>query len=427
MNLDSNISSKSILTIVKPNPHRQHKSVDRLSFAFSSFSNPTSPRLLSHFQPKLTPDQIVDLARQANTPTHSNSNVFTLLPDHIYLPFLDRPAEVSNLISSPPGNKLFALLAQSFSFPNPQSDILPSDPTTWTYHHLIHHLTKIDRDVAPDFLWSIAARKCILSHSELIWERVKGALGIPPELDVDYDFLQDDQPSPEVTDDEFDSPLTMKSSTPSPEPISIQPLLASSNTTPPPSASLGQGLGLGDIAEGAEEEEEEENVTNDPDPFNSILPSQIQGLRISTSPLPSSPTLSSHSPPPSNHNRTSSVSSLLGPFNRSESTGALSSLWSASSQAGVFFSGSDIGDDDKEGDNGGDGMGPMFPGNFARLGKLRRSSSSSSTASRVVPHVRYVVSGTKEKGRAFSHAGGQRPVLPPAQRRKSWGALSGGS
>lgn len=568
VNLDPNRSSTSTLTIVKVPPsntdepyspvltHRkslQRKfsppsahgapaadSPTRLSFAFSSFSNlndnhsgrssptlpgsispsssprlrPSSPHLSAHFptgKPRLTPDQIVDLARQAANPTQtSNSHVFTPLPDDIYLPFLDRPEEVAALITAPPDVKLFALLAQTFppqGHPLPQSGEFPRDPATWSYHHLIHHLTKIDRDVAPDFLWSIAARRCILSHSELIWERVKGALGIPPELDVDYEFLEDDQASPEGSEDGdvheerdekweeavLDSPVITKPSTrfplvhadhhdhserklpiphdfaysemdddPTQIQISIEPLVVSSDPTnshPPsvPNGSLGDGLGLGDIAEGEEEEEEEAGETANapnapPDPFDSVLPSQIQGLRISTSPLSSSiinatppltatgataplfsvPHPSTSSAPATAHSRTSSVSSLVGPFNRSESMGTLSSLWIASSQAGVFFSGSDAGDSHDV--MGGDkdkmqGMGPMFPGNFARLGR----SSSFSSSVKKLPHARYIASGVvvplppsaKEKSRAFSHTGGQRPFVQPAQRRRSWGAGQG--
>ncbi|KAF9054501.1 hypothetical protein BJ165DRAFT_1590425 [Panaeolus papilionaceus] len=250
-------------------------SINRVSFAFSSFGNSgagiggrssspsggrespsSSPRLRPsspHFgptsvfagKPRLTPDQLVDVARQATsqrpplpttTPTsgplspgYSSGTVapatFTPLPDDIYLPFIDRTTEVASLISSPPDAKLFTLLAQTFRKKDNTSDAssspqitpdtkastpglieLPRDPTQWTYHQLIQHLTQIDRDIAPDFIWAIAARKCILSHSELLWERIKGALGVPPELDVDYDFLVEDDTSSvhtsDISDDE---------------------------------------------------------------------------------------------------------------------------------------------------------------------------------------------------------------------------------
>ena len=88
------------------------------------------------------------------------------------------------LISSPPSAKLFSLLAQTFP-PQDTQDL--SDPTKWSYQQLHNHLAQTTRQQIPDEFWVLQARKAILSHSELIWERVKGALGIPPELDVDYD------------------------------------------------------------------------------------------------------------------------------------------------------------------------------------------------------------------------------------------------
>ena len=568
---------------------------ERVSFAFSSFgggprpSSPSnsrdhppspssSPRLRpssphSHIpsfggKPRLTPDQLVDLARQSTNPkpnelasppiaahdAHPVPATFTPLPDDIYLPFIERPVEIAALISSPPDIKLFSLLAQTFSskLPSQPSDPssaiatfsdtpldLPRDPTQWTYPQLIYHLTRVDRDIAPDFIWAIAARKCILSHSELIWERIKGALGIPPELDIEYDFLDDDEESPDtsdISDDEgrgarghwsdwdavMDSPnysrnlkrLSVESPAASiystrreeqdaqfrsqiddklqglqegfvqsstsphtaeggedtivPTPhgvrspsergvvigdfippldtsvsegdyLSIEPLLTPASNPPPPVPISLAGDGLGDIAEGAEEEETEQGSTTSPteaaaatvtaEDANLITPSQIQGLRISTSPLPPSntfgtpPILSPISPLPPyppvgtnssatttvgnsatqpqnipfsgsynssrSHSRASSFSSI-GPFQRSESIGNLSASWSALAAAaaasgsgsygpgsfggggGSQYAGSAIGSD--AGDSSGyisDGDRlpghPLFVSNFARL------------------------------------------------------------
>ncbi|KAL0955267.1 hypothetical protein HGRIS_004157 [Hohenbuehelia grisea] len=308
INMDPNRSSSSRLTIVKVpapppgftlqdappsspglstrrGPHRRHGHSNapadsdqpqaRLSFAFSSFgptspgpggnsgandgrSSPTSsPRLRpsspTQFhsarhalkdKPRLTPDQLVDLARQSTNPklvpplsspaypraqspavARASSPVtsfsplppsatapatFTPLPDEIYLPFIDRPAEVSTLIANAPTAKLLALLAQTFPKKLPTQIIeptdsnphgLPKDPTTWTYAHLTTWLGRATRTEAPDPLWVLLARKCVLSHSELIWERLKGALGVPPELDIDLDL--DELPE---SDDEHDVP-----------------------------------------------------------------------------------------------------------------------------------------------------------------------------------------------------------------------------
>jgi len=526
-------------------PSESPSTTNRVSFAFSSFSSnsstnkdqppspSSSPRLRPSSphnnrsasfsgKPRLTPDQLVDLARQATNPKtllqptppidlgdHAISHAvtpatFTPLPDDIYLPFIDRPSEVAALISSPPDLKLFTLLAQTF--PNNKHPIitdpsieLPPDPIQWSYHHLIYHLTHIDRDIAPDPIWAIAARRCIHFHSELIWERIKGALGVPPELDIDCDFLQEntqstsiadealdrgghwpdwdsimDSPidtkrlsleSPVVNKDGHDSPfipmgdvrdqptsggatrptldrqshfspqptITHQEATPldnvGPDYLSIEPLLAPSsasasfsslsNHPPPlsiPSSIATGGDGLGDIAEGAEEDETElvcntestgpvmgQAAGEGADDAHLISPIQIQGLKISTSPIPSSnsygtppmmlspisplppypPVGTTVGPPPPQpgftsslpHSRTSSFSSI-GPFQRSESTGGLAASWSAAASGGnhasSVFTGSEAGDT-RERDVGylsdGDRLPghPLFPSNFARL------------------------------------------------------------
>lgn len=522
----------------------------RLSFASSSFSSagpahggpssvpnrerpqspssprlrPSSPRLSASSpfsaKPRLTPDQLVDLARQSTNPRtlaqaatsphfapvspvvlshspilspHTSASsqsqtqtvapaTFTPLPDDIYLPFIDRPSEVASLISSPPDARLFTLLAQTLGkkeadpdAPLEQPSDLPTNPADWTYRHLVFHLTKVDRDVAPDPIWAYAARKCIISHSELIWERVKDALGIPPELDIDWDFDRDNAidsdgssiRTEDISDDEgraarghwsdwdatIDSPvfsrknkrlsmeshdshegITIGTFSPSvstrhevdPENhIVIEPLIApppSFSSAPPPlslpsSLATGPSDGLGDIAEGAEEEEEEaEGGQKESKPAEAsssstqaqtdpglLSPPQIQGLKISTSPLPVthhdiSPMLSPVSPVPSipgaitvpgtnsggnvsahvgpkSHNRSSSFSSI-GPFRRSESSSSIGALLSNSRSANPG-AGSDAGDtssvlselhlnNDLVGDHRAAGN-PLFPSNFARL------------------------------------------------------------
>jgi len=156
----------------------------------------------------------------------------------------------------------------------------------------------VDRDVACDEEWATKARACVHSHSELLWERIKGALGVPPELDVSEEDMEEDDiggldasdfvlspvdtahkpdfsltgHSPgnfvDVFDDDFDS-----------TPIWIEPVFA---TDPNASPSVDPQVGLGDISEAAEEEAENAEAEVD----TSSPPKQeeiIQGLRISTS------------------------------------------------------------------------------------------------------------------------------------------------
>ncbi|KAF7969451.1 hypothetical protein HWV62_27289 [Athelia sp. TMB] len=223
----------------------------RLSFAFTSFGNkdappsthtpagrpasPTSMRAASpsrsrhsYAQPRLSPEQLFDLARSSTAPRagtpgpspfgDTSPASFTPLAADVYLPFVDRPGEVAALLAHAPSAKLFSLLAQTFpAAPAPPSPTLstsssshslqayahsnhphspprkpelaatdlPDDPLAWAFPDLLAWLTQVPRAAAPDALWVAKARACILGRSELIWERVKGALGVPPELDTD--------------------------------------------------------------------------------------------------------------------------------------------------------------------------------------------------------------------------------------------------
>ena len=318
----------------------------RLSFAFTSFgptngsnggrSSPTSGRttpgspgshspqqrkISSYSKPRLAPEQVIELAKSSIHPKPSSSNMgtspipasvsapnFTPLPDDVYLPFIDRPAEVSALISTPPTAKLFTLLVQAFPLSARQpddnvtlEDFAEKDPKTWTHAQLEYWFRRVDRDVAPDDEWTIKARACVHSHSELLWERIKGALGVPPELDISEEEMEEDGIgelnasvadfvlSPvdmthnpdfslaghipgnyvDVFDDDFEPP-----------PISIEPVFAMDPHASPPVEAQG---GLGDISEAAEEEAENGDAEED---TGSQPPKQeevIHGLRISTS------------------------------------------------------------------------------------------------------------------------------------------------
>ena len=372
---------------------------NRLSFALSSFAptsptqpspniqNPsarggssptTSPRLRpsspsfirrlsasgppAYSRPNLSPEQLVELARQSSNPrfvpqaTVPTSPVsppsgvtpatFTPLPPDIYLPFIDRPGEVSTLLSTPPTTKLFSLLAQTFpKGTSEDQDFFTDDPSSWSFQTLRLWLTTVDRSVANDSLWVRNARKCVLTHSELIWERLKGALGVPPELELEDDddlpyiddavLVSDADPlhsgkAVESTKEAAECYASPTAASPVPrspsEDITIEPIIAtpSSNSlstfgsSNPPllsltaslsqSASINQADGLQDIGE---EVEEEENADNDPqeDSRPQEEETQIHGLSISTCPTSSSVP---HTPHPFSHPSSPDVHSPVG-------------------------------------------------------------------------------------------------------------------
>lgn len=335
-------------------------------------------------QSKLSPEQLVDLARASCNPRPAvpspslsagsgNGNgggsggsffnihsgpaspalptpvSFTPLPESIFLPFIDRPQEVTQLVSQPPTSKLLALLQQTF----PADARAPwgsenarmtgdSDSKHWTFADFEYWLKRVDRDVADDQVWARKMRACLLSRSELLWERIKGALGVPPELDVDEDeeaevglvveHADADAdadarmvssgaarmmvvPDAELLDESAvaDSPLDMHHSYPydrdhsehhpeayaeeldayaseeTTDEISIEPVLASSGPPPPPPPPAAE---LGSSLEEVREEDEEEvtpgtEIGEQKKKRNELAPpdEQVHGLRICTSSL----------------------------------------------------------------------------------------------------------------------------------------------
>ncbi len=262
---------------------------------------------------------------------------FTPLPDDVYLPFIDRPGEVASLITSHPSARLFALLAQTFppearvpasANPSAGTPSVDSDPKDWTYAELENWLKKVPREEVNDATWVRKARQCILPGSELIWERIKGALGIPPELDtdeepqpdpleaylpppipipgrqtivtgitsnmLDADVFEPDSPvvssSAQYTVDTHGSPSTSELEL---NELSIEPVLAI--PPPPPSAvDPTTGANMTSLQEVREEDEEEAPQDGTESVGSSTGTSgaePVHGLRFSTSVSMSSPVL----------------------------------------------------------------------------------------------------------------------------------------
>ncbi|KAH9967534.1 hypothetical protein BC827DRAFT_1152829 [Russula dissimulans] len=346
------------------NSHRRHGSGKgentRMSFASASFAPPGSssgpgprPGSPTHSlhrhpsapKPRLSADQLVSLAQQSCNPQSAPSSTpggslaattgpsrasFTAIPDDVFLPFVDRADEVKALFTQPqPGARLLALLAQTFP-PHLPSDapvtdqaVFGTDPRQWSSAQLEYWMKQVDRDIAPDEVWVGLIRRCILYHSELIWERVKGALGAPPELEPDgfetdpftgdspmtfkdlkWDVSTDapvprtESPLPDPDTESQQAPDHVSESNTSAsagdsEPVvstlSIEPVLINSSPTAehdhPPTRLGGQRMHdiSEDVREGSSEDEDEEPA----EPASSSPPREvIQGLRISTGPAP---------------------------------------------------------------------------------------------------------------------------------------------
>ncbi|KAI0035322.1 hypothetical protein K488DRAFT_68487 [Vararia minispora EC-137] len=464
--------------------HRRHGSGSngakpdspRLSFASSSFAAPGSPTLSSSSRPgspthhrhssasipasrpRLTPEQLVALAHESSSPRSglltsptlsapvtflpagtAPAN-FTELADDVFLPFVNRAEEVAILFSAPPCSKLLTLLSQTFagsplSSPViggvPHDAVFDIDPRYWSAPQLSYWLKSVDRDRAPDDVWVARARACVLEHSELIWQRIKGALGVPPELDIellgDVDVMASlpsavsiaastDSGPAGLTDQIMTGslspelparlPSSMQASTPeqltagqppseqsddadadvepydpygppSPLNLHIEPIYA--GTSPNPTHGLPPTRpGAHSLADCVEEEEEEASESTAPIP--AALPADVRGIRIRTA--PESPSIfAGISPPPgafaagtdaspavSNIALPPPVAADFGSFGRARS-GSAASGRSVGGRSSRRYSYGSVGSSEGAYNPVGErGPGnPLFPSSFARL------------------------------------------------------------
>ena len=414
-----------------------------MSFASASFAPPGSPsgpgprsgspthghNHSQHRRPsvpkqRLSADQLVSLAQQSCNPqsaptsprtpggslaaaTGSGRNSFTAIPDDVFLPFVDRTEEVRALFTYPqPGARLLALLAQTFppkSVPeSPVTDesVFRTDPRQWSFAQLEYWVKQVDRDIAPDEVWVGLIRRCVLYRSELIWERIKGALGAPPDLDPDGferdpytiddpvifkdltlehssdpetrftespvpDFDAETQPTPDhVSESNLSAPA---GSSPLVSALSIEPVLMTTSPVAehdhPPTRPGGHRMH--DISEDVLEESNENEDEGAPaaERVSSSPPSReiIQGLCISTG--PALPGLFATEPAqivPTPPSRTGSMSASSMAQHQSTQVGSSppKRRWSHASNASSEAY-------DMAGERGPGN--PLFPTNFARL------------------------------------------------------------
>ena len=239
----------------------QSRDSRRLSFASSSFAHESTSPLVPNSPPSyasrkrrssmssyaqrtsLSPQQLCDLAQSSVQPPlpiksegippsplppsplhssgHSSSTsptVVNFLPldDGEFLPFLDRPTEVSDFISTSPTNRLMALLEQAFPphlrrrrFQSEDAQLHPTSdqasdlgphisakqsyrdvpPQAWSYVMLLEWMSTVPRSEADDTAWVRAIRACVMAHSEQICVTLLAALGVPMEGGADLDVV----------------------------------------------------------------------------------------------------------------------------------------------------------------------------------------------------------------------------------------------
>lgn len=128
-----------------------------------------------------SPNQIYDLAKHLPSCASGDPASFTELASEVLLPFIDRPAEIKDLICFSANAKLMALLSRTFP-PEPEEHGHQLPPESWTYTDVVEWLSQITRDDVNDAAWVATLRKAVIYRSEVLWERMKSMLGIPPGL-----------------------------------------------------------------------------------------------------------------------------------------------------------------------------------------------------------------------------------------------------
>jgi hypothetical protein len=160
--------------------------------------------------------------------------VFTPLPANHYLPFIVRSSEVHHLLTQGPPRRLWALIKQIYPTNLQQES---DDPTKWPFSQLERWMFKVDRHEASDKIWVAKARACISRRSEPLWEKLKNALGVPPELE-----LSDDE---ESGDEELEA---------------VSHSMSGLNVSGKPSDADSNALGIAGAQEGIEGQDKEDEV-----------------------------------------------------------------------------------------------------------------------------------------------------------------------
>lgn len=146
----------------------------------SSASSSRSSHMMDSYQ-RYSPNQTYDLAKHLPSCASGNTASFTELASDILLPFIDRPFEIKALLCSGANAKLMALLSRTFP-PEPEEHGHHLSPQSWTYTDVEDWLTQITREDVNDAAWVATLRKAVIYRSEVLWERMKSMLGIPPGL-----------------------------------------------------------------------------------------------------------------------------------------------------------------------------------------------------------------------------------------------------
>lgn len=107
---------------------------------------------------------------------------YVQMEDDTLLPFVDRPAEVADLINHGSNEKLFKLLKAAFPKEPLRQHWKALGPEEWNWDEFISHLASLSRAECPDYAWVFRARQAVRARSVALWEKLGVCLGCDGDL-----------------------------------------------------------------------------------------------------------------------------------------------------------------------------------------------------------------------------------------------------
>ncbi|WVQ97991.1 hypothetical protein IAU59_005111 [Kwoniella sp. CBS 9459] len=107
---------------------------------------------------------------------------YVQMDEDVLLPYVERPAEIEELVNHPANQKLFKLLKAAFPKDAARPNWRELAPEQWNWEEFMNHLTKIDRAESPDYDWIFRARQAVRARSVALWEKLGICLGCDGDL-----------------------------------------------------------------------------------------------------------------------------------------------------------------------------------------------------------------------------------------------------
>jgi len=123
-----------------------------------------------------------EAAQPENPPVALEPVDYVQLDDETLLPFVDRPAEVAELLKHPSNEKMFKALRAAFPKTPARQHWQAMKPEEWNWDEFCMHLTILSRAECPDYAWVFRARQAVRQRSVALWEKVGVCLGCDGDL-----------------------------------------------------------------------------------------------------------------------------------------------------------------------------------------------------------------------------------------------------